>query len=139
MGVRVPPSAHLDEKTKATKYSIKVDDKLINETLDNLKSQYGNSTNPEVSEADDNIYGDLKASEGEFAKTLSLPLSKLSKKLSAKFIGLSKEAVVEFDSKEVGKDEWSEAFGLTDEEIEGAKGAFSFTVKNINRTLKLQN
>ena len=40
----------LDPKIKATKYSIKVDDKLINETLDNLKSQYGNSTNPEVSE-----------------------------------------------------------------------------------------
>jgi trigger factor len=124
----------LDEKTKATKYSIKVDDKLINETIDNLKSQYGNSTNPEVSEGDDNIYGDLKSSEGDFAKTISLPLSKLSKKLSQKFIGLSKEAVVEFEAKEIKKDEWSEAFGLTDEEIEGAKGSFTFTVKNINRT-----
>jgi trigger factor len=124
----------LDNKTKANKYTIKVDEKLINETIDNLKSQYGNSTNPEVSEADDNIYGDLKATEGDFSKTLSLPLSKLSKKLSGKFIGLSKEAVVEFEAKEVKKDEWSEAFGLTDEEIEEAKGAFTFTVKNINRT-----
>ncbi len=127
-------SVALDEKTKASKYSIKVDDKLINETIDNLKSQYGNSTNPEVSEADDNIYGDLKASEGDFSKTLSLPLSKLSKKLASKFIGLNKEAVVEFDAKEVAKGEWSEAFGLTDEEIEETKGSFTFAVKNINRT-----
>lgn len=124
----------LDEKTKGTKYSIKVDDKLINETIDNLKSQYGNSTNPEISEANDNIYGDLKAAEGDFEKTLSLPLSKLSKKLSAKFIGLGKDAVVEFEAKEVKKDEWSEAFGLMDEEIGETKGAFTFTVKNINRT-----
>lgn len=124
----------LDATTKGTKYSIKVDEKLINETLDNLKSQYGNSTNPEVSEANDNIYGDLKASEGDFSKTISLPLSKISKKLAGKFIGLSKDAVVEFDTKEVKKEEWSEAFGLTDEEIAEAKGAFTFTIVNINRT-----
>lgn len=124
----------LDKNTKGTKYSIKVDEKLINETLDNLKSQYGNSTNPDVSEADDNLYGDLKAAEGEFIKTLSLPLSKLSQKIAPKFIGLSKDASVEFEAKEVGNEEWSEAFGLTDEEIAEAKGTFTFTVKNINRT-----
>jgi trigger factor len=124
----------LDKTTKGTKYSIKVDEKLINETLENLKSQYGNSTNPDVSEANDNIYGDLKAVEGDFSKSTSLPLSKISKKFAGKFIGLSKDAVVEFDAKEVKKDEWSEAFGLTDEEIAEAKGAFTFSVKNINRT-----
>ncbi|OOG71792.1 trigger factor [Algoriphagus sp. A40] len=124
----------LDKTTKGTKYSIKVDEKLVNETIDNLKSQYGNSTNPEVSEANDNIYGDLNATEGDFSKTLSLPLSKLSKKVAAKFIGLSKDAVVEFEAKEVKKEEWSEAFSLTDEEAAEVKGSFTFTVKNINRT-----
>lgn len=124
----------LDSKIEGTKYSIKVDDKLLNETLDNLKTQYGKSTNPDVSEAGDNIYGDLKSVEGELSKTLSLPLAKVSKKLADKFIGISKEAVVEFDAKEVKKDEWTEAFGLEAEELDQAKGAFAFTVKNINRT-----
>jgi trigger factor len=124
----------LDNTIQATKYSILVDDKLVNETLDNLKSQYGNSTNPEVSEANDNVYGDLKATEGEFAKTLSLPIAKLSKKLAAKFTGVSKDAVVNFEAKEVKKEEWSEAFGLTEEEVANATGAFTFEVKNINRT-----
>lgn len=124
----------LDETTKAIKYSIQVDEKLVNETIENLKSQYGNSTNPEVSEANDNIYGDLKAVEGEFVKTLSLPTSKLSKKLAAKFIGVSKDAVVEFQAKDVKKDEWSEAFGLTEEEVAAVAGAYTFKVKNINRT-----
>jgi len=124
----------LDSKIEGTKYSIKVDEKLLNETLDNLKTQYGKSTNPEVSQADDNIYGDLKSVEGELSKTLSLPLAKVSKKLADKFIGISKEVVVEFDAKEVKKDEWTEAFGLEAAELDQAKGAFTFTVKNINRT-----
>ena len=71
----------LDQKVKGTKYSIKVDQKLIDETIQNLTSQYGESTNPEVSEASDFIYGDLKASETDFSKTLSLDTAKLSKKL----------------------------------------------------------
>ncbi len=124
----------LDNTVKGTKYSIQVDDKLVSETIENLKSQNGNSTNPEVSEAGDNIYGDLKATEGEFTKTLSLPTSKISKKLAAKFTGVSKDAVVEFAAKEVKKDEWSEAFALTEEEIAALPTAFTFEVKNINRT-----
>ncbi len=126
-------SVALDD-TKGTKYSILVGEKLINETIDNLRSQYGNSTNPETSEANDHIYGDLKASEGEFVKALSLATSELSECLAAKFIGLGKDAVVEFDAKEVNKEQWSEAFGLTDEEAAELNGGLSFTVKNINRT-----
>ena len=124
----------VDNSTKGIKYSILVDEKLVNDTIDNLKSQYGDSTNPEVSEAGDSIYGDLKATEGELTKTLSLSTSKLSEKLAAKFIGLNKDAVVEFQATELEKDEWSEAFGLSDEEAAGAEGAFTFEVKNINRT-----
>ncbi|MEB2783911.1 trigger factor [Algoriphagus persicinus] len=124
----------LDPKIKATKYAIKVDDKLINETLDNLKSQYGNSTNPEVSEEGDHIYGDLKATEGDFEKTVSLDLTKITKKLAGKFIGLSKEAVVEFDAKDVKKGQWEEAFGLSEEESDTIDGALTLTIKNINRT-----
>lgn len=124
----------VDNSTKGIKYSILVDEKLVNDTIDNLKSQYGDSTNPEVSEAGDSIYGDLKATEGELTKTLSLSTSKLSEKLAAKFIGLNKDAVVEFQATEVEKDEWSEAFGLSDKEAAGAEGAFTFEVKNINRT-----
>ena len=123
----------LDSKIKATKYSIKVDDKLINETLDNLKSQYGNSTNPEVSEEGDHIYGDLQAKEGAFEKTVSLDLTKITKKLAGKFIGVSKEAVVEFEAKDVKKGQWEEAFGLSEEESAELEGAFTLTVKNINR------
>ena len=124
----------LDSKIKTTKYTIKVDDKLIKETLDNLTSQYGNSTNPEVSEEGDHIYGDLKASEGAFEKTVSLDLTKITKKLAAKFIGVSKEAVIEFEAKDVKKGQWEEAFGLSEEESNDIDGVLTLTVENINRT-----
>jgi trigger factor len=128
----------LDSSIKGINYSIKVDQKLINETVDNLTSQYGESTNPEVSEAADFIYGDLKSTATDFSKTTSVDTTKLSKKLAGKFIGLSKDAVVEFDAKEVKKDEWTAAFGLSDEEADAAKDSYSFVVKNINRKAKAE-
>jgi trigger factor len=122
------------DKINATKYSIKVDDKLVNETLENLVSQYGNSTNPEVSEATDSIYGDLKCEAADFSKSLSLDLTKITKKLAGKFTGVSKDAVIEFDDKDIKKGQWEEAFGLDEEEASKMEGALTFTVKNINRT-----
>ncbi|MEN2282238.1 trigger factor [Algoriphagus sp. SE2] len=124
----------LDKKFKGTKYAIKVDDKLVDETIENLKSQSGKSTNPEVSEAGDHIYGDLNVTESGFTKTVSLDLEKITKKLAGKFIGISKEALVEFDAKDVKKGQWEEAFGLSEEEANAIEGPITFSVKNINRT-----
>jgi len=123
----------LDSKIKATRYSIKVDDKLVDETISNLKTQFGNSTNPEVSTEGDNIYGDLKATEGDFEKTVSLDLTKITKKLAGKFTGISKDTVVEFDAKDVKKGQWEEAFGLFEEESAAIEGPLTFNVVNINR------
>ncbi|WP_297335488.1 trigger factor [Algoriphagus sp.] len=128
----------LDDTIEANQYSIQVDDKLVNETIENLKSQYGESSNPEKAEAGDHVYGDLKLVDGEFSKTLSLPLPKVSKKFASKFIGLSKGDVVEFEGKEVKKGEWSEAFGLAEDELEHSKGSFTFTIQNINRTTEAE-
>ncbi len=126
------------DKITATKYSIKVDQKLIDETLENLVSQYGNITNPEVSEETDSIYGDLASVATEFKKSVSLDLTKITKKLAGKFTGISKDAVIEFEDKDVKKDQWEEAFGLEAEEADQATGALTFTVKNINRTEKAE-
>lgn len=124
----------LDSKIKATKYNIVVDDKLVDETIENLTSQYGNSSNPEVSEEGDHIYGDLKTVEGDFEQTVTLNPTKITKKLAGKFIGASKDTVVEFETKDVKKGQWEEAFGLTTEDAAKIEGLLTLTVKNINRT-----
>ena len=46
----------LDNSTSGIKYTIKVDDKLVNETIENLKTQYGENSNPETAEAGDAVY-----------------------------------------------------------------------------------
>ena len=56
----------LDQSLKGINYRIKVDKKLIDETIENLTSQYGESTNPEVSEAGDFVYGDVKSTSTDF-------------------------------------------------------------------------
>lgn len=126
------------DNINAIKYSIKVDQKLIDETLENLVSQYGNNTNPEISEATDSIYGDLASTATEFKKSVSLDLTKITKKLAEKFTSISKDAVIEFEDKDVKKDQWEEAFGLEAEETNQATGALTFTVKNINRSEKAE-
>lgn len=128
----------LDAKIKATNYSIKVDDKLVNETLENLKNQYGESSNPEVAEEGDHLYGDLANAEATWSKTLTFPIEKLTKKLGGKFVGATKDSVIEFPSKDVKKAQWEEAFGLNEDELEHVQGDLNFTVKNINRTAEAQ-
>ncbi|NVK48894.1 MAG: trigger factor [Cyclobacteriaceae bacterium] len=128
----------IDQSIKASKYSIKVDDKLVDETVANLKSQYGKSTNPETAEAGDHVYGDLAAKEGEFSKTVSLDLSKITKKLADKFIGKGKDEVIEFAAKDVKKGQWEEAFGLNEEETSAISDNLTFTIKNVNRTEEAQ-
>lgn len=124
----------LDKGIKATKYVIKVDDKLVKETIENLTSQHGNSTNPEVAEANDAVYGDIQTEDGTWSKTLSLPLDKLTKKLASKFIGKGKDAEVDFAGKDIKKSIWTEELQFTDEDIAHTEGNLKFVTKNINRT-----
>src|SRR5688500_12892187 len=50
----------LSPKTKVKAYKIVVDDKTVQETLSDLKKRFGKVTYPEVSEADDTLYGELR-------------------------------------------------------------------------------
>jgi trigger factor len=124
----------LDKKVKANSYTIEVDDKTVNDSIENISRQYGKMTNPEVSEANDFLYGDLKSIEGDFEKTFSLPLSKLKATPLKKFIGVKKEDVIEFTPTKDFKEDLAQTVGIEEDELSQLDGKFSFTVKNINRT-----
>lgn len=124
----------LDKSIKATDYSIKVDKKAVEEAITNLRRQYGKMTNPDVSQEDDFLYGDLKAADGSFEKSLSLPLSKMDGRSVKKFIGVEKGAVIEFDPSKAIKGELAEVLGVSEEEAANISGNYTFTVQNINRT-----
>ena len=124
----------LDSELDAKIYSVELSDKEINDALTNIKRQYGKMTNPDVSEENDFLYGDLKSADGSFEKTLSIPLSKMDGSSVKKFIGVEKGAVIEFDPSIAFKSDLAEVLNITDEEATEITGAYTFTVQNINRT-----
>ncbi|WP_215225974.1 trigger factor [Echinicola shivajiensis] len=124
----------LDKSIKATDYKLKVDKKAVDDAIENLRRQYGKMTNPEVSQENDFLYGDLKSADGSFEQTLSLPLSKIDGRSVKKFIGVEKGAVIEFDPSKAIKSDLAEVLNVSEEEAANIAGTYTFTVQNINRT-----
>src|SRR5690606_29143116 len=124
----------VDDSIQANQYVLELNEEEVNDAVENLKRQYGKMTNPEVSQANDFIYGDLKSADGSFEKTLSLPLSKLDTEAAKDFIGLEKGAEVKFDPSKTIKENLAEVLNLSDEEAANISGEYTFTVQNINRT-----
>ena len=126
---------NLDKKVKVKSYAIEVDEKTIDETVDNVRNQFGEMTNPETSEAGDILFGSFKQVNGDIEHDTTLDLSELLKKDQKKFSGKSKDDVIEVDLNKLIKDENARAalIGKTADEITDLDGAFTFTVKNVNR------
>ncbi|WP_209332005.1 trigger factor [Lunatimonas salinarum] len=127
-------SVDLDTAKQVKAYKVAVSEKELEDALTNIKRQYGKMTNPEISEENDFLYGDLKSADGSFEKTLSLPLSKIDGRTVKKFIGVEKGAVIEFDPAKALKDELTSVLNISEEEAKVLAGEFTFTVQNINRT-----
>ncbi|MEX2593402.1 MAG: trigger factor [Anditalea sp.] len=124
----------VDDSIKVKDYALEVGQKEIDDATENLKRQYGKMTNPEISQENDFLYGDLKSEDGAFEKTLSLPLSKLDEGSVKQFLGLEKEAVVKFDPSKAIKDDLAQVLDVSEAEAANLSGEFTFTVQNINRT-----
>jgi trigger factor len=122
---------------KINKYEIKVEDKVVNDAIDELKVRYGKMTNPEVSEAGDSIFGTLSQESSDFSKDGLVEIEKVAKKLQKDFLGVKKDDIIKFDIKKLFKEDadLEVLTGLKPEEIKELEGEFQFTVKNINRVL----
>lgn len=126
----------LSSKQKVKGYTIKVDDQTMTETLDNLKKQFGQMTNPEISEDGDTLFGTLSQDGGELTNDTLLNISDIDKKLQKQFIGVKKDEVINFDIEKAIKNTTTltTLLGKTEAEVQNLKGTFSFTIKNVNRT-----
>jgi len=120
---------------KFNKYQIKVEKKVLDEAIDNLKQQYGKMTNPEESEAGDSVFGIISQASSEFSKDGLIYIDKVTKKLQKSFIGIKKDEVLKVDIQKIFDDEKDliEVTGLSDEEAKALAGEFDFKVKNVNR------
>ncbi len=125
----------LSKSVTINAHKIEVDQKVIDETVEDLKTRFGNTTYPEVSESDHNLYGEITSGSETESKGSFISISKVAKKEQKKFIGLKKEDVVEFDIEKAFDDKKAiaQVLNVTEEEAESAKGTYSFKVTSISK------
>ncbi|OGX87103.1 trigger factor [Hymenobacter glacialis] len=119
------------------RHQVTIDEETLNQTNEQIARQYGETTNPEESEAGDYLFGKLKKAdeEGE-GRTILLPIAKITGD-SAQFIGKKRGDVVTFDLQAAfGNDAAtvSSVTGLSKEEAAAATGDYVFNVEKVNRT-----
>lgn len=125
----------LSTKVKVKSHPIEIDQKVMDETLEDIRKRYGKVTYPEVSEAGNNLYGEIAKKGEEEKKGSFIALDKVSKKEQKKFIGLKKEDTVEFevtktfDSAEV----ISQVLNISEEEATRATGTYVFRITTISQ------
>lgn len=127
----------LSPKVKVKSYPIEVDEKTIQETVSDLKKRFGKVNYPDQSEVEDNLFGELRASEGDFKNDNAfIAIEKAEKKEQKKFIGLKKEDEIEFEIGKIYSDDnlTAQLLGQSPKEAKDAKGKYILKVKNISRT-----
>lgn len=114
-------------------YTIEAGEKELNDTIENLRTQFAGQINPEVSEAGDMIYGELK--QGDFSTKTAIPSRQIKEEAQAQFLGLSKGSEISFDIRNTFVDDKAVAHltGLKDEDAAALSGDFTFTVEDITR------
>lgn len=125
----------LSKKQKITKNEIKVDKKVIDETVDNLKNQYGDMTNPEVSEEGDAVYGAFSQAEGDLKSNGIIETKDLSKKDAKQFMGVKKGDKITFDPKKIlsSDEQIAQALGIEANAVANLTGEVTLEVINVNR------
>lgn len=125
----------LSSKVKIASHKIEVDQVVIDETLVDLKTRFGNTTNPEVSEAGCNLQGEISVKGEEEKKGSYINIDKVARKEQKKFIGVKKEDIIEFDIEKAFEDNnaIAQVLNIQEEEVAQAKGTYTFTVSSISK------
>src|SRR5690606_14401599 len=103
---------------------------------ENIKRQFGKTTNPETSEEGDYIYGDLKQVDGEFESKTLIPTSRVVAG-KEQFIGVKSGDTIRFDIRKAFGDDnaaLAHVTGMSKDLVADLNGEFEFVVEKINRT-----
>ncbi len=126
----------ISAKTKVKSYKIELDKKGLNETLDNIKKQFGSVSNPDVSVEGDDFFGTFSENDGDLTNETLLKWDSLDKKQHKNFKGLKPGDSLEIDIQKLVSDnhDLMSLLEIGHDKAHDLKGKFTFTVKNINRT-----
>jgi trigger factor len=123
----------LAQKLKA--YEIEADKKAISDTLNNLRKQYGNYSEPDEVQEGDDLFGALTQESSNFNEEIWITANQLKAKEAKKFVGLKKETSIDIDPRKVFIDEATAKTVLrkSEEEFKELKGLFNLKINKINR------
>ncbi|MEQ9302348.1 MAG: trigger factor, partial [Marinoscillum sp.] len=125
----------VDDKLKVDKHSIKIDDKVIDETIENLQRQFGETETADESAAGDVVYGPIKSKDGEIDKEINIDLNDTDKSSAKKLTGVKIGDEIELDPKKLYTDSHKlhHQLGISHDEFDALKGKLTFTVQGITR------
>jgi trigger factor len=125
----------LSNKVKVTKYTITADAAKIEETIDNLRRQYGKMDDAETASEEDYLNGDMKEVASDFETKTLLPMNRIKKDALSLFLGKKAGDVITFDIEKIFEDASYIAYstGLSKEEAATKKGQFTFTITGVRR------
>jgi trigger factor len=126
----------LSQKVKVNAYPIETDDKVIEETIADLRKRFGKISYPEISEPGDHLTGELYSADGTVKKESAfIPTDKLSKKALNQFTGKKKDDTIEFEAGNIFEKEsdGAQLLELTAEELRNNQEKFKFKVTTISR------
>lgn len=114
-------------------YEIKADKKEIEETIENLKKQFGDQTHPDAVEDRDLVFGTF--TQGEWVEKSAIPMHAINDKSKKVFIGAKKDDTLKFAIDKVFVDAKALALatGKKEDEVADLKGEVSFVVEDITR------
>lgn len=104
IGFAEPFEIKVDKKLKLDRHSIKIDDAVLNETIENLQRQFGEVENTDVSVEGDILYGPVTDSE-DLNVEINIDLRDVEKAALKKLIGIKLEDEVQLDTKKLFKTE----------------------------------
>ncbi len=121
-------------KMKAVQsYEIKADKKEIDETIENLKKQFGEQSHPETVEDRDLVFGTF--TQGDWVEKSAIPMHAIQDKSKKVFIGAKKGDTLKFAIDKVFVDAKALALatGKKEEEVADLTGEVSYVVEDITR------
>ena len=126
-----------DQSVSVDRHKVDLDENTLNETYEQIGRQFGESSEPEASEAGDYLAGKLKKAdeEGE-GRPVLLPTNKV-KSGADKFVGVKAGDVVTFDLKDSFGDESTirNFTGFSKDEAATVAGDYTLTVEKISRSV----
>ena len=118
-----------------TEYTLVAGQTELDETITSLRERFAETTHPEVSEAGDMLYGEIKQESSEFVTNTAIPTKRVKDEQQALFVGVKVGDVITFDIQQTFEDIEAVAHitAKKKEEAEGLVGDFTFTVADITR------